>query len=600
MTLNHSKPWLYPLIILLFILTCLPLQVLAFSNVGSLEEGKLAIYISPPILLADGKEHSCIYVQIQDISGEPMPASHNVTVFLASSNLDIGYVEDQIVISEGEVFSIANFKTTLRPGETLVTASAQDFITGSAILRTVDPYANAFPPYMLEVYPSPSLLPAESGVNGTVTVQLMDSAGIPMLAFSDINVTLTSSNTTVLEVPLSATIHTGNSYVCVSFSVLGNIGKATITALAEGFPPGNVTVSVVEPAFPPVKLALALSPQTLLPDGSTHGCITVQLLGINGTPAKAHKDIEVYISSSNIDVGRIVDSSITIKSGEYYAVAKFMTGFKLGKTVIAAAAHGLEAVTAMLEVKGFTPSKLSVYTAPPMVLADGRPRNVLSVQVQTDEGIPIASVADVTVYLTSSSKTVGTVPLTTIIGKGESYIAVPFATTFNHGNATITASAQGLESSTASIQTLILPLDLTIEGPTIAKINQTFTVSVTATSRGYPVKNAFVIWMVMGGEIMAEEQLTNENGSAQAFIKQTSEKLELLVQVSKPSYLTAEKGRTVEVAAPLKPPSELTLHILGLEVPISTIIIVVAIMGVALLLIYMYLKTKRFKRSMQT
>ena len=579
-----------PLIILLSLNFCL-----APAPVGAeLFEGlRLAVYVSPPALPADGKEYRCVYVQIQDLTGKPLMAPSNVTVTLTSSNLDVGIVESPTVIAEGESFSVARFNTTLEPGVTIITASAPGYIGGSAALTTVSP-AGASPPFRLNVYASPSVTAAEHGLKGVLCVQLADSAGTPIPALTDIHVTLASSNTTILDVPLHATIKSGSSYAQVSFTVLGSTGEAAVTALATGFLPGSTTITVLEPGGRPAKLALKISPPTLPPDGSSHSqAILIQLLDVKGAPAKAAEDIQVYISTSNVEVGE-VEEAATIRRGEYYTFLDFRAKPKVGEAVIAAAARGLEAATAKLEVEGPTPSKLSVYVAPPIILADGKPKNVIAVQVQAENGAPIASNREIHVHLTTSSTMVGSVPAVVTIAKGESHAVAPFIPALLPGTVNITASAHGLEPADAAIEVAVLPLNITVEAPSAARINQTYTVSVTVTADGFPVQGAALKWTVTGGEILAGENLTDVNGNAQLTLKQTSETLKITVQAAKLGYATAVASKSVMAIAP-KPPSAPTLNIFGFEIPLLTVMTIIAVIVAAMLCTYTYLKRKARK-----
>lgn len=560
---------------------------------GSREEGRLSLNISPSYLLADGGRHDCIFIQLQTLNGDPLPAPHEVWVFLSSSNLDVGFVETPIVIPEGEYLKTAYFRATQRPGETVITASASGFIPGSASLRTFDPYASISPPYTLRVYASPSFIPAEYGMIGRVTVQIVDSKGAPTTATSKIEVLLASSNASILRIPSSLTIPSGKDYGSISFSTLGLVGSTTITALSEGLIPGNTKVSVTRLGGPPAKLSLSLSPSTLLLGGSFHNSIIIQLLDEEGIPTITQEPVSIYLSSSDLDVASVEKSYVTIEPGGHYTTVTLMTGFKPGKSIIAAAAQGLEASSAMLEVRGPTPSKLFLYAASPLILADGEVRGILVLQVQSREGNPMVSPWDLEVYLASSSKFVVEVPSTTKIGKGESYVRIPLKSTLVPGDVEIIAHTQGLEASTATITTIALPMNLSIQAPSTVQINQTFTVILTATSGIQPIKNASVNWEIKGGELISTDRSTGSSGIAYGVLKQTWERLELLIEVSKPGYRSSRIEKAIIALALPKPPPELIINIFGLEVPISYIIITIAIIIAVLIIIYLYLIRKK-------
>jgi len=556
------------------------------------QPARLAVYVSPPTLPADGRSYACVHVQIQDLDGMPLPASSKVTVTLTSSNLDVGYVEGAVAIGEGESFTTAIFNTTLKPGLTIITASASGFISGFAALTTVNP-SGAFPPFKLNVY-AQSIMPSEAGLAGTIAVQAVGSNGIPSPLSRDVKVTLASSNTTVLEVPSYAVMHGGTSYVQVSFKVKGVPGRSVVTALADGFLPGSAEVLVKEAGGKPAKLLLTLTPPVLAPDGAIHdGVIQVQLLDVAGAPARATGDLQIYVSTSNTEVGEVA-GPITVRGGEYYASASFKSGFKAGEAILTVAAGGLEAASSKLHVMGSTPSKIAVYAAPPIIPADGKPKNALTVQVQDGNGVPVASNRDVYVHLTSSSPLVGQVPAIITIGRGECACTVPFIPTLKPGATNITASAQGLEAALATVETWAPALNVTVEAPSAVRINQTFTVKAFVSSRGFPVRNASVEWRVSGAEVLAQENVTDTDGGAAITLKQISEKASVTVKASKPGYLAAEAGKSVAAIVPI-PPSP-AINIFGYEVPISTLAFATAILVAALLFAYTILKLK-FRRE---
>jgi len=549
---------------------------------------RLAVYFSPPTLPADGKSYMCVYVQIQDFDGFPVPAPSNVTVTLTSSNLDVGCVEGEIVIDEGETFAAALFNTTRKPGLTIITASASGFISGYAALTTVNP-SGASPPFKLNVY-AQSLMPSKAGLNGTLAVQAAGSNELPLPLQRDVKVTLTSSNTTVLDVPLYVVIPAGASYTQVSYSVKGLSGRSVITAMADGFLPGSAEVAVKDFGGKPAKLLLTLTPPVLAPDGCLHeGVVQVQLSDEAGAPATAAEDIQIYISTSNPDMGEVF-GSIKVQGGGHAASASVKAGFKAGDAVITVAAGGLEAASSTLYVMGLTPSKLAVHVAPPVVPADGKPKNVLAVQVQDANGVPVAANRDVYVHLTSSLPRVGQVPAILTIEKGESTCTVPFIPTLNPGVANITASAQGLESATMSVETWAPALNLTIEAPSAVRINQTVNVKAFVSYGTLPVVGASLEWAVSGAEVIAAENVTDADGSAAITLKQTSEKAVLTVKASKPGFLAAEAGKSVAAIVPIeRPPS---INIFGFEVPIFTLALAIAVLVAALIVVYTILKLK--------
>jgi len=438
-------------------------------------------------------------------------------------------------------------------------------------------------------------MPAEVGMTGTLTVQALGSNGIPLTLNRDVRVILTSSNTTVLDVPPYTVITAGKSYVQVPFKVKGIPGRSVITALADGFLPGKTELTVRESGDRPAKLLLTLTPPLLPPDGEIHGeVVQVQLLDAAGAPAKAAEDIQIYISTSNVELAYTFET-ITIRRGRYSTSVSIKVGVETGDAVITVAASNLETASSILHVTGLTPSKLAVYVAPPVITADGKPKNVLTVQVQDANGVPLASNRDLYIHLTSSSPEVGQVPAIVTISIGESTCKIPFIPTLNPGSANITASTQGLEAAFTTVETWAPALNVILDAPSTVRINQTFTVRSIVSSGGFPAQGASVEWRISGADVLEGENVTDTNGIATITLKQTSEKAVITVKASKPGYLTAEASKSVVAIVPISTPP--TFNILGYEIPINTLALTMAVIVTMLLIAYIFVKLRLQKRK---
>ncbi len=559
---------------------------------------KLAVYICPPTIPADGGSYKCVYVQIQDLSGYPVVLDESIIVNLSSSNLNVGTIVDELIIPCGSSFAVAEFNTTTHPGETIITASAQGFISGSAVLRTVHPYSAANPPFQLKIVMSPNKIPAEKGFTGFISIQLIDSQGLPLTALSDVVITLTSSNTDVISIPAIAVIKRGSSYCKVKFRVMGSTGSSIITASAQGFQPCNITIRTVEPGSIPSKLMIALNPSILLPDGLSHEVIYVQLLDDHDRPVKADRDIRVHLSSANLDVG-LSDDHLVIEAGSYYGCASFTTKFTTGRTAIVALAENLEPDAEHLYIKGLIPMKLAVYSAIPLLIANGELKDVVVVQIQDLNGIPVYAFRDVVVRLSSSIPSVGIVKQTAVIRRGENYIVLPFKSTINSGSTVITAIANGFISGFALINTTLMPAEVRVIAPEVVKLNEEFEVEVYAFSYGAPIGGARVSWSISGGEVIAGSNVTDENGMARLIVRQKMESLKLTITIFKAGYMSIEKTINIRASIPLGKPPTLTIELLGYSLSVFTVIIVVSVITSFLIIAYIYLKYRMAKISMK-
>jgi len=555
------------------------------------ESPALNLELSPPIITADGENHEVVVVQLETDNGYPYIAQRDVTVYLASSNLDVGLVDESVVVPAGRSYAKAAFNASYNSGMSVITATAAGFTTDEAIIQAVRSDFDA----QLRVYAVPDIMPAVEDVQGRAVIQMLDLEGNPYNSLLDVNVVLSSSNETILTLQETVIIEKGTNYVEVPFTINSETpSEVMVFAHASNFEPGSDVVATMNETGAPDGLRLYFGPSILLPDQSSHAAVIVQLMDLEGKPAEAETDTVVTMTSSNLNIAT-VDRTMTIPRGGYHATGQVKTRYVNGETTIAASSPSLDPQQGLLTVQGAVPKILEIYTVPNTVVADGSSNMIITIQVQDEEGYPIKTERDIPLYL-SSSATVGEVPVSATIHKGDSYTSVPFTSTTRAGEATIVVATQGLEPSETTVETMRLEMNMTLETTKTIMLNQTFTAQVNVTSYGYPVKGAEVKWSALGGVIKAEETETDDNGTATAQIVQTYEQLNLKAQASKAGYgkETVQKNIKITVQTERR---ELTISILGFELNLFVLLIIGALIIAVGLGAYVYLKYRKNKKD---
>lgn len=579
-------------LLLVFLVALTTLSFVATAEAQT-DRPVIDLSLAPPVINADGQRHRIIVVQLQHGNGQPYIAPEGFTVYLTSSNLDIGTVSEQLTVPKGRSYARGNFTSSYNEGLALITASAEGFQTGNAVLQVIKSDFDA----KLTVYAAPSLMPAVKNVEGRAVIQIMDFQGVPYNALRDVALTLTSSNHSVLTLPEKTVIKKGSNYVEVTYVVQGEIpGTAIVYAHAQNFEPGYALVTITNETRKAHGLQMYFAPSVLLPDQGTHKTVTVQLIDVDGNPVKAAKDTVVTLTSSNLNIAT-VSETLTIPSGSYHATATINTRYLPGDTIIAASSPSLSPIHSTLVVLGNLPRILEIYPVPERIIANDDENKIITIQVLDEDGNPINADRDITVYLSSSSSRVGTVPIVGTISKGSSYITLPFKATERPGATTIIAATQGLEPSEATIETVALTMNVTLTTPKSILLNQTFNVQVNVTSYGQPVTGAKVKWTALGGVLKQEDTETNSLGVALAQIVQKYEQLNLKAEVSMTGYEKQTAQKSIKITQTTKP--ELTVNILGAEVSVFILLIALAVVIALALGAYLYLKYRKRKETEQ-
>jgi len=201
----------------------------------------------------------------------------------------------------------------------------------------------------------------------------------------------------------------------------------------------------------PRQIRLYISPPKLPADNRTYEAAFVQLLDSTGLPARAPRDIEVALSSSDASIV-VVEGRVTVKAGETYAIARISTTYAAGSATITAAAPDIGSTSATITTVSVMPAKVAAYAIPSTLPADGRRHMALIVQLQDSSGNPVRAITGgFNVSLYSSNNTICAVDPHVIINEGESYAVaalIPGAV----GSAAITPVAPGLASVGATVR----------------------------------------------------------------------------------------------------------------------------------------------------
>ena len=546
---------------------------------------------SPPRINADGETHQ-ITIELKTANDQPYIAPRDTPIHITSSNLNLGTIDEFITVKEGESYVKAGFTTKKTSGITLITASSPGYTTGSEYLQVHRTNINA----KLNVHASPSSQPAVIGEKGKIVVQIVDNIQNPITATEDVQVTLTSSNHSICTVEQELVIPSGQNYATAEFTVTGsNPGEVIISAQAQGYAPGNDIVTTYNITESREKVTLYFSPDILLPDQETHEAITIQLQDRDGKPVPATTTTTIYLSSSNTNIAT-VENPVTINTGEYKTTATLNTYTMNGETIISASSSDLLSDSKPIIVEGQQPSILELYIYPNVLIADGTRNEIITVQLQDDNGNPVTAKTDTQIRLTSTNPNIGTVPRSLTIPLGKSYATAPLNSTTTPGQINILASMMGATPSEKSLQTITKKFNMSLETPNIISINQTFTISVQLDSHGLPVEGVDIEWTALGGVIQSEESKTDENGVASAQIVQKYETLRLKAVASKTGFESEEVQKNIQIAQEVDS-DELTVTVLGRDILVFHILIALAAVIALVLGAYVYIKYRASKEE---
>jgi hypothetical protein len=202
--------------------------------VGGSGPATVAVSQIPSVIEANNFESRSLVVSLLDHHGKPVAAHADTTVFLSSSDPEITRIQASVTIPAGTSHATATAHTTLRAGATTITGASDGLGAGSTVFRSVG-FTGSISEYHLGLYVIPKL-PADGRDYEAIIVQLQDQGGLPVLAKSDVHVSLSSGSLIGGTIQESVVIPKGSTLVAATFKTsLLEDDSFKITASSEGF-----------------------------------------------------------------------------------------------------------------------------------------------------------------------------------------------------------------------------------------------------------------------------------------------------------------------------------------------------------------------------
>jgi len=499
---------------------------------------KIAIYASPPKLIANNAEYSGLTVQLLDTENNPTVSPQNLVIYLTVSDTSIITLSTtSITLPKGSGSTIGwptsyhpYARSTTTPGIATITASAIGLVSDSVTIQTMTESSNPIAKFAVYAAPPHLLINDKCGL----TVQLLDASNKLVKApVGGVSVSLYSNDSMIANPSISSiTIPAGVSY---------NIGRptsshawvittyfpgvATITASALGIGPGQAVIKTKGDV--PYSLRVYAAPLRMIADGTTFARLTLQLLDKHGNPAIAPSGgVVVSLTCSNTAVINLVKFSATIPEGSNYwrtyytSDAQAKTTTTPGAATITASSSGL--VPDQVQVTTYsaitnTPSKLAIYAEPSKLIPDATfyssacSRSYMTVQLLDANHIPALAPTGGTIVSLGSNDTSAIVMSTSsvTIPAGQNFVSSPYShpyctATSLPGKAQVMATSLGLSSASVIVDTREVelpkvPTAITIDldkytikaGQSITVFGRLYVIATTAPLTSAPVKLSY-------------------------------------------------------------------------------------------------------------
>ncbi len=359
-------------------------------------------------------------VQLSD----PAPAGGTYVTFsygtpgVAAVSPNPAYIPAGQLAADIQINAVGSGTTTITPVATGVNGTSSTFTAYAPVLTLVNTYQ----------------LLGLGQYNPNTYVYLPTSTYLPL------PVALTSSDTTKVTVTPAVTIPASSNYAYFTISATG-LGGAAITASATGWTAGNFDSVIV--TTPHVGLCCSNTIYT------TSGIQYLSVYTEDSTKNSHYRTNSLLVSlrSSDTTVMKVIDTTITVAPGAYYASPRVTPGALGGTAYLVASASGHTPDSVQYTVNG-----------PPLYFSWSY--RTIGVGEQDPNGVyvyvPNSVTAPVTVRLTTTDSTVAGVPDSVIIPTGTNYVYFTVQG-LKAGTDTFTATAAGYQTVTGATYIVTSP-----------------------------------------------------------------------------------------------------------------------------------------------
>jgi len=264
-------------------------------------------------------------------------------------------------------------------------------------------------------------VPSDFSVNGPnkgyVSVELADEDGFPTRATSDITITLTTSQSDVLNLKNKELVIKKGEYFAVGEFQVNKPGTTLIYASVPSIETASSTVTVTE-IDEPLTVQLYVYPDKISSFSTNYAYAIVQLQDSSGTPIISKENIPISVKITNADQEESVNTSgenpgvtsnqiLEIKKGTYWGYTKLVTrGGQVGtydiniftKDYLVSSTQQLEIVN--LELLDDKSAGLDLLP----ILATGQKELVGVMHLEDEDGDPVAANRDLLIKIDSTDE----------------------------------------------------------------------------------------------------------------------------------------------------------------------------------------------------
>lgn len=533
----------------------------------------VSLIVAPPKLLADGGEHSIVYVQLLDEFGQPQVADQPTSIRVVSSNPSIAAVPADVTIAPGESYAVTSLETSDLPGSATITATHPSGNTSRFAITTTSPPVSSGS-LSLALSAAPAVLLPSIGPLGKLSVYLVDENERLTAAPEDIELVVASSDEGVARIAGSAHIRKGSTGTELDIVAL-TPGDASITVAANGYSSGFTGVQIAPPGNAPKKLRVELTRPTFPTRTTATSGIIIQALDTDGRPT-VFPCAQVDIFSSNLGIAEVLPiAEFSCEEPQQYTTGTLRTGIVEGSGLVGVASAGLVSDDVVIQNQGHLPTKLMAWTAPAKLLSQSGVSGLVVVQLMNDNGIPLRASFDTPISVSGNE---GSFPSEIVIPVGRSYVTVPV-----HGlppgrplDLWFVADESAGVSLSLTPRVLTATAELTVGAPVTPGGDAK--VVITATSDGQPLPGASVQWQGNGAALSEAELTTDANGQARAtFNPGEAGDATVSALIQKAGYDISASTGTIAVLASTETSSASAPRVLGVPVGIVAIAALVAL-----------------------